>query len=302
MGISRLVYGRSRHAGPLPQPRRLVRGAPHHGLAEHPRAARSTARSATVALGTGETLTYDRLILATGSQQPRAADRGLRRPRHRGAALGRGRDRACARSRSALPPAAPRSPAAACSASRRRTRCTRSASRRSCSSAPTGCSSRQLDARAAAILRNYLEGLGLEFVMEAEAESVDANGRLRRRHARPTAAAWRRTSCSSPRASGPTSSSPRDAGLKIHRGVLVDDRMRTDDPDDPRRRRRRRVRRASSPACGRRRWRWPRSRPTRSRAARRPTTGIVPVTILKVVGVELTSIGRFEPDRRPTTR
>ena len=27
MGISRLVYGRSRDAGPLPQPRRLVRGA-----------------------------------------------------------------------------------------------------------------------------------------------------------------------------------------------------------------------------------------------------------------------------------
>ena len=30
MGISRLVYGRSRDAGALPEPGRLVRGAPDH--------------------------------------------------------------------------------------------------------------------------------------------------------------------------------------------------------------------------------------------------------------------------------
>ena len=32
-------------------------------------------------------------------------------------------------------------------------------------------------------------------------------------------------------------------------------------------------------------------------ARRRPTPASVPVTILKVVGIELTSIGRFEPER-----
>ena len=67
MGISRLVYGRSRDAGPLPEPGRLVRGAPDHRLAEHARAGDRPRRARTVQLGTGETLGYDRLILATGS-------------------------------------------------------------------------------------------------------------------------------------------------------------------------------------------------------------------------------------------
>ena len=153
---------------------------------------------------------------------------------------------------------------------------------------------RQLDARAAKILRNYLEGLGLEFEMEAEAESVDANGRLRgvtltdgRRleaHILLVAAGIR-----------PNVDLARDAGLAINRGVLVDDRMRTDDPDDPRRGRRRRVRRpaprpvADGGGDGRGRGR------QRRRAARRPTRASCPVTILKVVGIELTSIGTFEP-------
>ena len=106
---------------------------------------------------------------------------------------------------------------------------------------------RQLDARAAKILRNYLEGLGLEFEMEAEAESVDANGRLRgvtltdgRRleaHILLVAAGIR-----------PNVDLAREAGLSVKRGVLVDDRMRTDDPQHPRRGRRGRARRQAAGA------------------------------------------------------
>src|SRR6185503_398043 len=152
---------------------------------------------------------------------------------------------------------------------------------------------RQLDARAATILRNYLEGLGLKFEMEAEAESVDANGRLRgvtltdgRRleaHILLVAAGIR-----------PNVELARDAGLKIHRGVLVDDRMRTDDPD---------ILAAGDVAehGGRLPGLWPTAVAMAEVAAdtvaggEKTYTGMVPVTILKVVGIELTSIGIFEP-------
>ena len=80
-----------RDAGPLPQPRRLVRGAPDHRVAEHARArlrsrpARGGARHRRAA----ELRPADprhRL------EQLRAADRGVRGRRDRGPALGRRRD------------------------------------------------------------------------------------------------------------------------------------------------------------------------------------------------------------------
>ena len=66
-------------AGALPQPRRLVRRARDHDLAEHARARRSTAPTARSRSARASKLAYDRLILATGSSSFVPADRGLRR-------------------------------------------------------------------------------------------------------------------------------------------------------------------------------------------------------------------------------
>ncbi len=180
MGISRLVYGRSAMQGLYLNPdawyeeRRITAWLNTRALRDRPR------RSATVAARHGGDAGLRPRDPRHRLEQPRAADRGLRRARHRGAALGRRRDRRCARSPSARRPASPRSPAAACSASRPRTRCTRSASRRWCSSAPTGCSSASSTPARRTILRNYLEGpraWGSRW--RPRRESVDANGRLR---------------------------------------------------------------------------------------------------------------------------
>ena len=86
----------------------------------------------------------------------------------------------------------------------------------------------------------------------------------------------------------------RDAGLRVKRGVLVDDRMRTDDPT---------VLAAGDVAehDGQLPGLWPTAVAMAEVAADTAAggdkvyTGGVPVTILKVVGIELTSIGSFEP-------
>lgn len=150
---------------------------------------------------------------------------------------------------------------------------------------------RQLDPRAAEILRNYLERLGLEFVMEANAESVDANGRLRavnlsegrsiEAHILLVAAGIR-----------PNVELAREAGLRVKRGVLVDERMRTDDPA---------VAAAGDVAEyeGQLPGLWATAVAQAEVAADTVAGGekaykrVVPVTILKVVGIELTSIGRL---------
>jgi NAD(P)H-nitrite reductase large subunit len=86
----------------------------------------------------------------------------------------------------------------------------------------------------------------------------------------------------------------KDAGLRTRRGVLVDDRMRTDDPN---------VLAAGDVAehDGRLAGLWPTAVAQAEVAAdtaagdEKVYSGIVPVTIRKVVGIELTSIGHFEP-------
>ena len=64
---------------------------------------------------------------------------------------------------------------------------------------------RQLDARAAALLQRYLEGLGLEIVTSAETKAVSGQGRLDSIHLADGRRSTPR-SCSSPRASNPTPS------------------------------------------------------------------------------------------------
>ena len=131
-----------------------------HGLAEHPRARTSTAASARSQLGTGEKLAYDRLILATGSRSFVPPIEGFGVRRHRRAALGRRRDRAARLRPAPRRPAAPRSPAAACSAWRPRTRCTSSGCRTTVLERSDRLLKRQLDARAAEILRATSKGSG----------------------------------------------------------------------------------------------------------------------------------------------
>ena len=86
-----------------------------------------------------------------------------------------------------------------------------------------------------------------------------------------------------------------EAGLEVGRGVLVDDRMRTSDhaifaAGDVAEHRGRvhglwpaAVEQAEVAACG-------------ALGEEKAYAGTVPVTILKVVGIELTSMGRFEPE------
>jgi NADPH-dependent 2,4-dienoyl-CoA reductase/sulfur reductase-like enzyme/ferredoxin len=152
---------------------------------------------------------------------------------------------------------------------------------------------RQLDARAAELLKAYLEGLGLEIVLGAETASVDADARL-----------WGVTLADGRSfdtdvllvAAGitPNIELAKESGLKVNRGVIVDDRMRTDDG-------------AIYAAGDLAEWNgqvlglWPTGVAQAEVAADNVVggdkryEGVVPVTILKVVGIELTSIGRFEP-------
>jgi nitrite reductase (NADH) large subunit len=152
---------------------------------------------------------------------------------------------------------------------------------------------RQLDARASAILQAYLQGLGLEIVTQAETAAAVGNGRVEK------------VMLTDDRlgpadvfvvAAGiaPNVELAADAGLQTGRGIVVDDHMRTADP-------------AVLAAGDVAEWRaevlglWPTAVAQAEVAAdnavggSKAYEGVVPVTILKVVGIELASIGRFEP-------
>jgi nitrite reductase (NADH) large subunit len=153
---------------------------------------------------------------------------------------------------------------------------------------------RQLDARAAELLRRYIEGLGMQIVTDASTASVSGNGRVD--------AVTLDDGRSLPAdvflvAAGiePNAGLARAARLHVGRGILVDERMRTADPaifacGD--------VAEYSGAVAGL----WPTAVEQAEVAADNAVGGArayaasAPVTILKVVGIELTSIGRFEPD------
>ena len=153
---------------------------------------------------------------------------------------------------------------------------------------------RQLDARAAELLRAYLEDLGLEILLRRR----DRGARGRRPRAEVVLRDGRElpADCSSLVAGiAPDVELAARAGLEVNRGVLVDDAHAHQRPADLRRRRRRRAREGGvpRPVAGRRSSRR-RSRPRTRSAATHDVPRPVPVTMLKVVGVELTSVGRFE--------
>jgi NAD(P)H-nitrite reductase large subunit len=155
---------------------------------------------------------------------------------------------------------------------------------------------RQLDARSSQLLREYLEGLELEILLLAEAAAVAGDDRLRAitlNDGRTVDADILVVAAGI----DPNVELARDARLDVGRGVLVDDRMRTSD---------RFVFAAGDVAeyGGQVSGLWPAAVEQAEIAADNavgagtgPTkryVGSIPVTVLKVVGIELTSVGRFE--------
>ena len=150
---------------------------------------------------------------------------------------------------------------------------------------------RQLDAAAGALLRGYLENLGIEVLLEAEAARFDGTA-VELADGRSVAAPVLLVAAGI----APSVELARRAGLAVARGVVVDDHLRTSDE---------RVFAAGDLA----EWRgtihglWPVAVDQAEVAAEnavggtREYAGTVPVTMLKVVGVELLSVGAIDgPD------
>ena len=152
---------------------------------------------------------------------------------------------------------------------------------------------RQLDARGSAFLRQYLEALGIDIVVQAETDAALGDGRVRQVRLKD----GRTLPCELLLVAvgiTPNVELARTAGLQINRGVIVDVTMRTSAPDVF----------AAGDACEFERQvsgLWPVAiEQTRvaavnamgGQAAYRET---VPVTTLKVVGIDITSIGQFDP-------
>jgi nitrite reductase (NADH) large subunit len=290
MGIARLIYGRSAMQGLYLNPEKWYE---EHGITPwlNTRATAIDRLAKHVLLGTGETLRYDRLILATGSRSfvppidgfgaagtfvLRTADdalglrafaqrHGARRAVVAGGGL-LGLEVAYALHKLGL----------RTSVLERGDRLLR----------------RQLDARAAALLHSYLEGLGLEILTRAETVALEGNGRV----SMALLADGRGIETDVFLAAAgiaPNAELARSAGLAVNRGVLVDERMRTQDYS---------ILAAGDVAehAGRVHGLWPVAVEQAEVAADNAVggdkeyQGSIPFTILKVVGVELTSIGRFE--------
>ena len=151
---------------------------------------------------------------------------------------------------------------------------------------------RQLDARAGDMLRHYLEGLGIEILLNAEVGLVEAGSRLRAVHLQDE----RRIEAQIILVAAgiqPNVDLAQDAKLEINRGLVVDDRMRSSDPA---------ILAAGDVAEfeGQVPGLWPTAVAQAEVAAENAVGGdkayvpVIPATILKVVGIELTSIGRIE--------
>jgi len=153
---------------------------------------------------------------------------------------------------------------------------------------------RQLDERAARLLLRYLEGLGLEVLLSAHTAAVESeeghvtavrleDGTLIEADLFLVSAGIRANV-----------DLARDAGLEVGRGIVVDERMQTSDP---------RIYAAGDVAeAGGVTGLWPIAVEQAQIAAANAVgsdeiyLGTLPVTMLKVTGVDLTSVGRFEPE------
>jgi NADPH-dependent 2,4-dienoyl-CoA reductase/sulfur reductase-like enzyme/ferredoxin len=153
---------------------------------------------------------------------------------------------------------------------------------------------RQLDARASQLLHKYLEGIGISIWTKAETAEVYADLRLEE-----VVLTDGRTAPADVLivAAGitPNIDIARDAGLATNKGIIVDEHMRTSDEH---------VFAAGDAAefPGQPVGLWPtavdQGRVAGEGAVKQALSsygGTVPVTVLKVVGVDLTSVGQFEP-------
>jgi NADPH-dependent 2,4-dienoyl-CoA reductase/sulfur reductase-like enzyme/ferredoxin len=152
---------------------------------------------------------------------------------------------------------------------------------------------RQLDERASTFLRQYLEALGIDVVMQAETDAPLGNGRISEVRLKD----GRTLPCDLLLIAvgiKPNVDLARAAGLDVNRGVIVDAAMRTSTADVY----------AAGDVCEFEKQvpgLWPVAVEQARVAAVNAMGGqevyreIVPVTTLKVVGIDITSIGRFEP-------
>ena len=289
MGISRLVYGRSAMQGLYLNPDNWYE---ERAITTwlNTRALWIDRTNRQVALGTGEKLDYDRLILASGSRSFVPPIEGFGAP---GTGVLRNAADAMALRAYAQKVGSRRGVVAgggllgleAAYALHKLGLKTTVLERSS------GLLARQLDQRGGELLKTYLEGLGLEIVLDAEVAAVDANGRLRAIELKD----GRRVSTQILLVAAGIQANielAKDAKLRCNRGVVVDERMRTDDPT---------IYAAGDVA----EWEgelpglWPTAVAQAEVAAEnvaggdRVYEGVVPVTILKVVGIELASIGRI---------
>ena len=153
---------------------------------------------------------------------------------------------------------------------------------------------RQLDERGGALLQRFLEGLGIEILVETQAVSVDGEPRVAGVTLGDGATIETDVFVVSA-GIAPNVEIAREAGLDTGRGVVVDDGMRTSDPA---------VFAAGDAAEheGAISGLWPAAVEQARVAAVNALGGdelyeaAPPVTMLKVTGVDLTSIGRFEAE------
>jgi NADPH-dependent 2,4-dienoyl-CoA reductase/sulfur reductase-like enzyme/ferredoxin len=290
MGISRLVYGRSAMQGLYLNPEAWY---DDRGITTwlNTRALWIDRSKREIALGTGDKLRYDRVILATGSRSfvPRisgfgAGGTGVLRTAAdamdlRAFAQRVGSQRAIVAGGGLLGLEAAY---ALLKLGLRTVVLERSAS----------LLRRQLDARAGDMLRHYLEGLGIEILLNAEVGHVEAGSRLRAVHLQD----GRRLEAQIMLVAAgiqPNVDLAADAKLEVNRGLLVDDHMRSSDPA---------ILAAGDVAefDGQVPGLWPTAVAQAEVAAENAVGGdkayipVIPATILKVVGIELTSIGRIE--------
>ncbi len=290
MGIARLVYGRSAMEGLYLNPESwYAERSITTWLNTRARGIDRAARE--VKLGTGERLPYDRLILAMGSRSFVPAIEGFGAPgtgvlRTADDALGL---RAFAQRHGACTAIVAGGGLLGLEAAYAMHKL---GLRTAVLERSDRLLRRQLDERAAEILQAHLEGLGIGIVKSAEAAAVESNGRLGAVHLRDGRTLDTEVLLV---AAGiqPNAELASKAGLRTNRGVLVDHRMRTEDPN---------VLAAGDLAEfeGNLPGLWPTAVSQAEVAADNAAGGTKtfveapPVTILKVVGIDLTSIGRFE--------
>jgi NADPH-dependent 2,4-dienoyl-CoA reductase/sulfur reductase-like enzyme/ferredoxin len=292
MGISRLIYGRSAMQGLY-----LV---PETWYDEHrmtcwlnTRATKIDPVVRRVILGTGETLGFDRLILATGSSSlvPAIEGMGLRGSFVLREAEDAMQIRAFAQEqggrRAVIAGGGLLGVEAAYALHKLGLHVTLLVQHE-------WVLRRQLDARAGAFVSKYLERLGLDIVYEVNAVAVQGDGRVQQVVLKD----GRTLSCDIFLVCAgivPNVGLAREAGLTVRHGVVVDDRLRTSVPE---------ILAAGDIAehRGQVYGLWPAAVQQAGIAAINAVggdavyKGTIPVTILKVVGIDLTSMGRVEPE------